>query len=97
MNSRRFISNPKPRRWHHSGSNECLTGLKPFSQLPHEILADARSGSIVLKKSFLTNERKFLGPLMRFVRGDVRDHIVTSKIDHGSSQRRYRALHGKEV
>jgi hypothetical protein len=40
---------------------------------------------IVLKKSFLTNERKFLGPLMRFVRGDVRDHIVTPKIDHGSS------------
>jgi len=35
---------------------------------------------IVLKKSFLTNERKFLGPLMRFVRG-----IVTPKIDHGSS------------
>jgi hypothetical protein len=34
---------------------------------------------------------------MRFVRGDVRDHIVTPKIDHGSSQRRYRALHGKEV
>jgi hypothetical protein len=34
-----------------------------------------------LKKSFLTNERKFLGPLMmRFVRG-----IVTPKIDHGSS------------
>jgi hypothetical protein len=40
---------------------------------------------IMLKKSFLTNERKFLGPLMRFVRGDVRDHIVTPKIDHGSS------------
>jgi hypothetical protein len=34
---------------------------------------------------------------MRFVRGDVRDHIVRPKIDHGSSQRRYRALHGKEV
>lgn len=29
---------------------------------------------------------------MRFVRGDVRDHIVTPKIDHGSSQRRYKAL-----
>jgi len=40
---------------------------------------------IVLKKSFLTNERKFLGPLMRFVRGDVRDHIVTPKLDQGSS------------
>jgi hypothetical protein len=29
---------------------------------------------------------------MQFVRGDVRDHIVTPKIDHGSSYRRYRAL-----
>ena len=44
-----------------------------------------RLGPIVLKKSFLTNEQKFLGPLMQFVRGDVRDHIVTPKIDHGSS------------
>jgi len=33
----------------------------------------------------LTIERKFLGPLMRLVRCDVRDHIVTPKIDHGSS------------
>jgi hypothetical protein len=49
-------------------------------------------GGIVLKKSFLTNERKFLGPLMRLVRCDVRDHIVTPKIEHGSSWRRYRAL-----
>jgi len=30
----------------------------------------------------VTNE-KFLEPLMRFARGDVRDHIVSSKIDHG--------------
>jgi hypothetical protein len=29
---------------------------------------------------------------MRFVRGDARDRIVTPKIDHGSSERRYRAL-----
>src|SRR5712671_6799939 len=48
--------------------------------------------AIVLKKSFLTNDRKFLGPLMRLVRCDVRDHIVTPKIEHGSSWRRYRAL-----
>jgi hypothetical protein len=31
---------------------------------------------IVLKKSFLADERNFLGPLMRFAFGDVRDHIV---------------------
>ena len=34
---------------------------------------------IVLKKSFLADEPKFLGPPMRFERGDVRDHVVLSK------------------
>ena len=38
---------------------------------------------ILLQKSFWGDERKFLEPLMRFTRGDVRDHIVSSKIDHG--------------
>jgi hypothetical protein len=40
---------------------------------------------ILLQKSFWAGERKFLEPLMRFTRSDVRDHIVSSKIDHGSS------------
>ena len=40
---------------------------------------------IVLKKSFFADELKFLGPLMRFVRGDVRDQIVSPKIDYGPS------------
>jgi hypothetical protein len=31
---------------------------------------------ILLQKSFWGGERKFLEPLMRFTRGDVRDHIV---------------------
>jgi hypothetical protein len=31
---------------------------------------------ILLQKSFWGGERKFLDPLMRFARGDVRDHIV---------------------
>jgi hypothetical protein len=39
---------------------------------------------ILLQKSFWGDERKFLEPLMRFTCGDVRDHIVSSKIDHGS-------------
>jgi hypothetical protein len=39
---------------------------------------------ILLQKSFWGDERKFLEPLMRFAHGDVRDHIVSSKIDHGS-------------
>jgi hypothetical protein len=37
---------------------------------------------ILLKKGF-ADELKFLGPLMRFSRGNVRDHIVSPKIDHG--------------
>jgi hypothetical protein len=40
-------------------------------------------GQILLQKSFWGGERKFLEPLMRFTRGDVRDHIVSSKIDGG--------------
>jgi hypothetical protein len=34
---------------------------------------------IVLKKSFGGDDRIFLGPLMRFVRGDVRDHTFLRK------------------
>jgi hypothetical protein len=41
--------------------------------------------SIVLKKSFWGDERNFLELLIRFERGDVRDHIDSSKIDHGPS------------
>ena len=38
---------------------------------------------ILLQKSFRGGERKFLEPLMRLARGDVRDHIASSKINHG--------------
>jgi hypothetical protein len=41
-----------------------------------------RKVPILLQKSFWGDERKFLGPLVRFVRGDVRDHIDSPKIDH---------------
>ena len=41
---------------------------------------------ILLQKSFWGGERKFLKPLMRLARGDMRDHIASSKIDHGSPQ-----------
>jgi hypothetical protein len=44
---------------------------------------DFRYWQILLQKSFWGGERKFLEPLMRLTRGDVRDHIVSSKIDHG--------------
>jgi hypothetical protein len=38
---------------------------------------------ILLQKSFWGVEGKFLEPLRRFKCGDVRDHIVSSKIDQG--------------
>jgi hypothetical protein len=41
---------------------------------------------ILLKKSFWGEAPKFIEPLMGFTRGDVRGHIVSSKIDHGSPQ-----------
>jgi hypothetical protein len=42
-----------------------------------------RFAPILLQKSFRGGERKILEPLMRFTRGDVGDHIASSKIDHG--------------
>jgi hypothetical protein len=39
--------------------------------------------TIVLKNSFWGDERNFLELLIRIERGDVRDHIDLSKIDHG--------------
>jgi hypothetical protein len=48
-------------------------------------LQHVRFVPILLQKSFRGEEQKFLEPLMRFTRGDVRDHIVSSKIDHGPS------------
>ena len=44
---------------------------------------DVSNVPILLHKSFWSDERKFLEPLMRLTSGDVRDHIVSSKIDHG--------------
>jgi hypothetical protein len=47
---------------------------------------------ILLQKSFGGDERNFLGPLMRFVRRDVRDLIAHQKNGHGASYRRHRVL-----
>jgi hypothetical protein len=46
----------------------------------------------VLKKSFWGDDQKFLEPLMRFGRRDMRDHIVSHKNDHGASYGRYGVL-----
>ena len=40
---------------------------------------------IVLKNSFWGDERNFLELLIRIERGDVKDDIHLSKIDHGPS------------
>jgi hypothetical protein len=46
----------------------------------------------MLKKSFWGDDENFSGPLMPFARGDMRDHIVSHKNDHGASYRRYGVL-----
>jgi hypothetical protein len=48
---------------------------------------DVSFWQIVLQKSFLAGDGNFLEPLMRFARGDVRDHIALHKNDHGPSYR----------
>jgi hypothetical protein len=48
-------------------------------------LADVRFWQMLLQKLFWGEEQKFPEALMRFTRGDVRDHIVSPKIDHGPS------------
>ena len=40
-------------------------------------------GSILLQKYFWGDERQFSGTLTRVARGDVRDHVVPRKNDHG--------------
>jgi hypothetical protein len=40
----------------------------------------------IVAKVFLGGERKFIEPLMRFMRGNVRDQIVSSKSDHEPPQ-----------
>jgi hypothetical protein len=47
---------------------------------------------IVLKKSFWSDDQNFSGSLMRFSRGDMRDHIASHKNDHRASYERYGAL-----
>ena len=57
--------------------------MRPASYVPGELIPLPLSGSIPelphVEKVFLGRQRKFLEPLMRFARGDVRDHIVSSK------------------
>src|SRR5467141_979 len=67
--------------------------LRPLSTLTDRFAdTDVAFGSILLKKSFLADERNFLAPLVRPTRGDVRDHIDSHKSDRRSSYLSYRGL-----
>ena len=55
--------------------------LGPNSDIATD-LPDVRFTPDSVEKSLLGGDRKFLKSLMRFTRGEVRDHIVSSKIDH---------------
>ena len=57
-----------------------FSAVQPITDIA-KILRHVRFVPIVLKKSFLGDERNFIGPLMRFACGDVRDHVVSHKND----------------
>ena len=63
--------------------------MRLASYVPGELIPLPLSGSIPelphVAKVFWGDERNFLEPLIRFTRGDVRDHIDSSKIDHEAS------------
>ena len=52
---------------------------------------------ILLQKFFWGGEPKFLEPLMRFTRGNVRDHIVSHRNDHRPPYRSFRALQWRRL
>src|SRR5437764_8504115 len=75
-------------RWPYRGSHFRLSHNRKSRRFPR------RSAllSIVLQNSFWGDDQNFSGPLMRFARGDMRDHIVSHKNDYGASYRRYGVL-----
>src|SRR5882672_10084285 len=52
------------------------------------ISSDVRFAPILLQKDFWGDERQISGTLTRVARGDVRDHVVPRKNDHGPAERR---------
>jgi len=51
--------------------------------------SDVSFGSMLSKKSFLADERNFLAPLVRPMRGNVRDHIESQQNDRRPSYMPY--------
>ena len=76
------------RQWHIAYGRFFGVRRAPRSASGHlrqfgDVGATSAFALILLQKSFWEGERKFLELLMRFTRGEVRDHIASSKIDHG--------------
>jgi hypothetical protein len=63
-----------------------------FASVPPQGSQESAVERILLQKSFEDDERNFLGPLMRFVRKDVRDLIAHQKNGDGASYRRHGVL-----
>ena len=88
----------RDRRWRQQFTSPICRKSRPgksaAGQSRHFGPASLTSGlaRILLQKSFGGDERNFLGPLMRFARRDVRDHIAYQKNDHGASYRPRGAL-----
>jgi hypothetical protein len=67
----------KPNRWSNKVDHfwPMAAARRRSERVRHLTSAFVRFWQIVLQKSFWGVQRKFLEPLMRFARGDVRDHI----------------------
>jgi len=75
-----------------AGRNEARATNYSYGQITNwSMRKKVGFGSMLSKKSLGGNKRNFLKLLMRFVRSDVRDHIVSQKNDHGPSYRHYKA------
>ena len=65
-----------------SVSGFSIGDIERSEQIAFSLSSDVSFAPILLQKSFWGGDRKFPKPLMRFTRGEVRDHIVSSKIDN---------------
>jgi hypothetical protein len=71
-----------------AGAAGCVRKFQGLPENRHQTEGSACPLSAdTVEKVFSGWRTKFLGPLMRSARGDVRDHIVLHKNDHGPSYR----------
>jgi hypothetical protein len=69
-------------RLHYEDNPEAICKVDRTYSLEIVDIHHFRCWQILLQKSFWVGDRKFLTPLMHFTHGEVRDHIVSSEIDH---------------